>query len=270
MPPWLSALLEQASAPVALGQVAGFVLATSGMEIASVVLTLAMVVCNARQIHWAWPLTIAASALYGLVFWRTGLLGQVFLQGVFILTAIWGWWQWLRGTRQHGAPLVPRRLNTVGWVWTGAGSLAVGGFTAWWLIWLGNRPWTDLAMWADVATTAFSLVAQVLLARKFMEVWAVWLGINAASAVLFASQGLPLTAALYIMFLGLSMWGWRSWNAAARTHQAAEIERVAQAQREREHAEHLRLQYLAQAHARYQPPMPPTATTATPAPTGSP
>ncbi len=260
MPPWLNTLLEQLATPIALGQLGGFALGTSAAEIVSVVLTVAMVVCNARQIHWAWPLAILASAMYALVFWRTGLLGQVFLQGVFIATSVWGWWLWLRGARGDGAPLVPRRMGAMPWLATAAGTLAAGAFIAWWLIWLGNRPWTDWASWADVVTTAISLVAQILLARKFIEVWAIWLVNNAISAVLFGSQGLLLTAVLYLMFVGLTFWGWRAWAAAARTHQAATAAQAEQAERERQRVAQLLAKHNAQAHARYRPPaLPPSA-----------
>ena len=61
------------------------------VELAGFVLSLAMVYCNIRQIHWGWLFTILSSVLYGYVFWKTTLYGQAALQVMFIVMAVWGW-----------------------------------------------------------------------------------------------------------------------------------------------------------------------------------
>ena len=63
---------------------------TDPVEWAGFVLSLAMVYCNIRQIHWGWLLAIISSVLYGFVFWKTELYGQAALQVMFIVMAAWG------------------------------------------------------------------------------------------------------------------------------------------------------------------------------------
>jgi nicotinamide mononucleotide transporter len=70
--------------------------------------------------------------------------------------------------------------------------------------------------WWDAFPTAVSLVGQYLLGRKYVENWAVWIVVNAVSVGLFAFKGLWLTAGLYVVFIVLSVAGWRAWNARAR------------------------------------------------------
>jgi len=70
---------------------------TEPVELAGFVLSLAMVYCNIREIHWGWPLAILTSALYGVVFWNSQLYGEASLQVMFILGAVWGWRQWRKG-----------------------------------------------------------------------------------------------------------------------------------------------------------------------------
>jgi nicotinamide mononucleotide transporter len=53
----------------------------------------------------------------------------------------------------------------------------------------------------------------MLLARKRVENWLLWLVVNAASVALFASQGLWPTVVLYAVFAALSVVGWRAWTA---------------------------------------------------------
>jgi nicotinamide mononucleotide transporter len=69
---------------------------------------------------------------------------------------------------------------------------------------------TDVPWW-DAFPTAVSLVGQFLLGRKFIENWAVWIVVNVVSVGLFAYKGLWLTAALYTVFIALSVVGWRAW-----------------------------------------------------------
>ena len=60
-----------------------------------------------------------------------------------------------------------------------------------------------------------SLVGQYLLGRKFIENWAVWIIVNVVSVGLFAYKALWLTAGLYVVFIVLSVAGWRAWRARA-------------------------------------------------------
>ena len=71
--------------------------ATTWLEVVAFGLSLAMVFCNIREVHWGWPLAMASSALYGLLFWHIQLLGEASLQVFFVIVAAWGWWQWRHG-----------------------------------------------------------------------------------------------------------------------------------------------------------------------------
>ena len=64
--------------------------------------------------------------------------------------------------------------------------------------------------------TAVSVVGQFLLGRKFIENWPVWIVVNIVSVGLFAYKGLWLTAGLYMLFIALSIVGWRAWRARRR------------------------------------------------------
>ena len=81
------------------------------LELVATVLAVWMVVCNLRVNPLGWPLAIASSALYGLLFVHSKLYGEAALQGVFIVLGAWGWWQWLRGTGDDGRKLQVRQLT---------------------------------------------------------------------------------------------------------------------------------------------------------------
>lgn len=183
----------------------------SWLELVAVVLSLAMVGFNIREIHWGWPLAIVASLLYGLLFWRSRLYGEAWLQVAFAVVALWGWAQWLRGSGRDGAPLRVHRLTARGW----AASLLAFAL-AWPALGWVLRTFTDTDVpWWDAFPTALSLVGQFLLGRKLLENWLAWIAVNAVSVALFAYKGLWLTAGLYLVFIALSVVGWRAWRVRA-------------------------------------------------------
>jgi nicotinamide mononucleotide transporter len=173
-----------------------------------------MVVCNIRVNVLAWPLAIAASLLYFLLFWDHRLYGEASLQIFFSAVAGWGWWQWRRGRQADGAALRVRHLSGRGRL----GLLAAVAL-AWPLLGGFLRQATDTDVpWWDALPTAGSVAGQWLLGRKYVENWPVWVGVNAVSVGLFAWKGLWLTAVLYALFLLMALWGWRAWRQLARGH----------------------------------------------------
>jgi nicotinamide mononucleotide transporter len=207
----LQALLEAAS-PLLAEAFALWGSPVTWAEIVAFVLALWMVACNFRVDPLAWPLAIASSLLYALLFARYKLYGEGSLQLFFASVSVWGWWQWLRGRGDDGAPL---RVHTLPWrgrVQAGLVTLAL-----WPLLALALGRFTDSDVpWLDALPTVGSLTGQVLLGRKLIENWAVWAAVNTVSVGLFAYKGLWLTVLLYLLFAVLSVVGWRKWRALLR------------------------------------------------------
>jgi nicotinamide mononucleotide transporter len=181
---------------------------SSWIEIVAVLLALAMVFCNIREIHWGWPLAAASSLLYFVLFRESRLYGDASLQVFFALLALWGWFQWLRGHRADGSTLHVAQLRRRGVALAVAASAILWPVTGWFL-----KTYTDTDVpWWDAFPTALSVVGQFLLGRKFIENWAVWIVVNVVSVGLFAYKGLWLTVGLYGVFIVLSFIGWQEWK----------------------------------------------------------
>lgn len=178
------------------------------LEIVAFALSVAMVLYNLRVNPWAWPLAIGASALYALLFASSRLYGEATLQLLFIAVSVWGWWQWLRGSGADGQALRVHRLDPRA-RWLIAGCTVA----AWPLLGALLQRCTDSDVpYLDALPTVGSVAGQLLLGRKLIENWLVWLAVNLFSVGLFALKGLWLTVLLYTVFAGLSWIGWRAWR----------------------------------------------------------
>jgi nicotinamide mononucleotide transporter len=189
----------------------------SWAELIGAVLGIAMVVCNIQQIHWGWPLAFVSSALYFLVFWGSKLYGEGALQIFFAAMAIWGWAQWLRGVRPDGKVLRVQTLSKLNTINLVAACALLWGATG---LFLSKFTTTDVARW-DAFPTALSIVATVLLGRKYIENWPLWIAVNIVSMALFAYKGLWLTVGLYGVFAVMAVIGWQAWRGHMRAQQAA-------------------------------------------------
>jgi nicotinamide mononucleotide transporter len=188
---------------------AGF--STTPLELVSFVLAVITVLLNIRQSHWAWLFAIVSSATYGIVFFEARLYGDAGLQLVFIAVSVWGWYQWLGGARHQR--LVVTRTNSTGLCWAAAGWLAGFVLLAYFL---KNFTNTDVPH-SDGFLTAGSILGQLLLSRKKVENWHVWIIVDVLYVGLYVYKGLMLTAILYAIFCVMAVIGLRAWaNIAVR------------------------------------------------------
>jgi nicotinamide mononucleotide transporter len=189
---------------------------TDPLEIAATLFTLACVVLAVKRNLWQFPTGIIGTALGFFVFWQAKLYSSAALQPVFIAVQIYGWWYWLRGESRHR----PNIRSTSPWIVGGAclAALAIAAAAAFALDTFASA---RMAL-ADASIFALSIVAQVLLSRKRIENWPVWVVINAISVYVYASQGLWLYTALYAFFFFNAFWGWWEWRREMRGYSGAE------------------------------------------------
>jgi len=181
------------------------------LEIVAFWLAIVMVFANMRVNPVAWPLAMASSLLYALLFADNKLYGEASLQILFVAVAAWGWWQWLRGHGPDGGALVVHRLSA-----RRRAAVLAAVLAAWPLLGTLLARATDSPVpYADALPTVGSVAGQFLLGRKLIENWAVWLAVNVYSVGLFAHRGLWLTTLLYALFAVLSVVGWRAWQRLA-------------------------------------------------------
>jgi nicotinamide mononucleotide transporter len=168
---------------------------------------------SARENIWSWPTAIVNVGLYIIVFRRTGLYSDMGLQVVYLALSIYGWYEWLYGGKNRSTLRVSRATAREWLVATPVGVifwLALARYTA-------TLPGVALP-YLDSGLTTLSLVAQWMMTRKILENWVLWIVADIVYVPMYVYKGLPVTAALYAIFLALAALGLRTWRRSYRTN----------------------------------------------------
>ena len=136
------------------------VLPFSSIEVAGFVTGGICVWLLVRENIWNWPVGIANSALYFVVFLQARLFADSVLQLVFVGLGAAGWWYWLFGGAGRGHRTIGRVRLPEAVVLVAVTALATFGLTQY------LRSVHDAAPALDSLTTCLSLAATYLQARK--------------------------------------------------------------------------------------------------------
>jgi nicotinamide mononucleotide transporter len=180
------------------------------VEVLGVISSLIYLYFSVRQIIWLWPFGIISSALFILIFFNSKFYADMGLQVYYLGMSIYGWVYWSRGgvDRDERSILPVRRITR---------RLSVGLSVLGILLFMGIVyiliTFTDSDVpWGDGFTTAGSIVATWMLARKILEHWLVWIVIDSVAAGLYFYKDLYPSFLLYLIFTIIAVVGYRQWK----------------------------------------------------------
>lgn len=185
------------------------VLAASALDQANLILGIIGVWLMIRRSLWAFPVGLVAVSVQGVLFYQSRFYADATLQIFFLVALAYGWWHWCRGSgNSHELPVT--KLSRQALVLT-LGLSALG-----WIVWaIALRNYTDAIMpFRDAFIAAFSVAAQVLQARKNIENWPLWIGVNIVAVASYWMGGLYYTALLFAIYLCMAIGGWHEWRRA--------------------------------------------------------
>jgi nicotinamide mononucleotide transporter len=163
---------------------------------------------SVRQNIWSWPTAIVNVGMYTVVFYHSRLYADMGLQVVYLIISVYGWYEWLYGGKGHTELHVSRTSRRLGTLLVGIG--IVSSF----VLGAGLYRTTDAAPFVDAATTSTSLIAQWMMTKKLVENWVVWVAVDVVYIGLYIYRDLYVTSFLYLVFLILSIMGYRQWKAS--------------------------------------------------------
>jgi len=158
-----------------------------------------------RRDRYGWVAGAASSSIYVYLSARAQLPMQSALQGYYVVMAVYGWFSWTRNASQdegriHSWPLRTHALVAAGIVLASllsARLLARETHAAWPLL--------------DSLTTWTSFVATFMVTRSVLQNWLYWISADIVTIFLFAAQGYPPTAGLFLAYAIIACFGFRAW-----------------------------------------------------------
>jgi nicotinamide mononucleotide transporter len=183
----------------------------STIEIVAALFGVVGVYLSVRQNVWNWPVGIVNVALYVIVFYEARLYADMGLQVIYIVLALYGWYQWLYGGPGRTTLPVTRAKRRQMLV-----ALAVGALGAWGIGEVLARYTNASLPYLDASLTSASLVAQWMATRKLLENWALWIAADTVYIGMFVYKQLYPTAALYAVFTALAILGYVQWKRSLR------------------------------------------------------
>lgn len=181
----------------------------SKFELVAAVITALSIWLGTRQNIRYYPTGIVALVMYTWVYFQAKLYAESVLQVVCLVLMIYGWYEWLHGG-VHKTELPVTR--TPRWAWLAGVTSGVIGSA---LVIVFQLRFTDNPNpYVDSSLFVWSLVAQWMTARKWIENWILWIVINTISVPLYVVRELYPTAVLYVVLWILAIVGYVQWRRA--------------------------------------------------------
>jgi len=187
----------------------------SWLEVLAALFGLANILLIVRRSVWNFPAALIMVTLTGVVLWEAKLYSDAGLQAFFFIVNILGWVLWARNRGAAGEIIVDR-LGVVGQlVWI---TLAMAATYGWGLFMALNTDATN--PWWDASVAMLSIAAQILMTRRYINNWHWWIVVNILSIGLYWHKQLYVFTGLYMVFLGMAVWGLIEWRRAEARQRA--------------------------------------------------
>jgi len=173
-----------------------------------------------RQKIWLWPLGLITSALYIYVFYGERLYADMGMNIYYVVISIYGWYYWLHGsgsqeTNTLRISRLTQKLGVILLIIT-ACIYVVLVYMLKKLPELLNVEVSELLYW-DAFTTAASIVATWMLARKIIQHWLIWIVVDAVSLGLYVYKGMYPTVVLFLVYTLMAFKGYIEWKKEIQT-----------------------------------------------------
>lgn len=176
--------------------------------------------------------------LFAIIFFQIQLYASLLLQLFFFVANIYGWYAWSRQSSNNQALLQIRWLplpKAIAWlviiiaaiglmtifidpVFAFLTKIAVTAMQSIGLNVSQPELQPDAYPFWDSSMMVLSIVAMILMTRKYVENWLLWTVINIISVVIFALQGVYAMSLEYLILTFIALNGSRMWIKSARQY----------------------------------------------------
>lgn len=184
-------------------------LLSNKIELLGAILGILYIFFSIKQNILTWATGLLTSLLYVYVFFYAKLYADMGLQAYYVFISIYGWYFWVKGNKPVNKKKVPVKKTSINlWIKLLVVSALLYGIILYILL---NYTNSDVP-YMDSITTALSIVATWMLARKFIEHWLIWVFVDAFSAGLYVYKELWATVVLFAVYTVMAVLGFIEWK----------------------------------------------------------
>lgn len=194
-------------------------LATNWLELVGLASGLLCVWLLIKENVLTFPIGLIYALVTVVVVARANLFADVILNVYYVGMNAYGWYFWLYGAKERRE----HEVLLVGWVprrqWVGIVAVTIAGTAL--MGWYFATQTSAALPYPDSFTTVASFVAMWMSARKYLESWILWFVIDVVQVALYVMKDIEAYAVLYLVYLGMAVFGWIAWRKHLTHSEAA-------------------------------------------------
>jgi nicotinamide mononucleotide transporter len=160
-----------------------------------------------------WSTGIVNEVFLFILFFQVHLYADMFLQVYFFVVTIYGWYNWKTATVENKIDKINTSARWLVFTVIIVGSLVSGYVIKNIHLYLpGYFKVAAAYPFTDSFVMVLSIVATVLLAKKEIENWYLWILVDAICVILYFKKGVYFLSLEYLIFLGLASYGLYHWK----------------------------------------------------------
>jgi nicotinamide mononucleotide transporter len=160
-----------------------------------------------------WPTGIINELFLFILFFQVQLYADMFLQLYFFIVTIYGWRNWKINSTSKSITTIDLNSQLRTFAVIIVSSLILGyAFSRIHLYMPTFFKTPSSYPYTDSLVMVLSIAATILLARKKVENWYLWILVDLISVFLFFKKGIGFLALEYFLFLGLATYGLINWK----------------------------------------------------------
>jgi nicotinamide mononucleotide transporter len=181
----------------------------SVLEAIAALFGLVNIILIVRRSVWNFPAALIMVSLTGVVLWDARLYSDAGLQIFFFIVNLLGWVLWHRHKGAQGEVKIDRLGLSGQLAWVAMALSLIWG----WGRFMATHSDASFPFW-DASIAVLSICAQIMMTRRYINNWHWWIVINILSIGLYWQKQLYWFTGLYVVFLGMAIWGLVAWREA--------------------------------------------------------
>lgn len=164
-----------------------------------------------------WPTGIVNEVFLFILFYQVQLYADMFLQVYFLIVTLYGWYNWNNKSIENRISATTNRTKVLllsaiilcslisGYIFTNIHLYLPTFFKI-----KAAYPFIDSFVMIS------SIIATILLAKKKIENWYLWIAVDVICVILYYKKGVYFLSIEYFIFLGLASYGLYNWKKQLR------------------------------------------------------